>query len=81
MQKRMILLMQVYLAKKIFFLIYLELQNNFLAEAYKDDDILGDFVKEKEDVEKQEKAEDLDLTLHGWGSWTGPGMVDHKKDR
>lgn len=60
---------------------FLELQNNFLAEAYKDDEVLGDFEKEKKIIENEEKPKDLDLTLHGWGSWTGPGMKDRKKDK
>lgn len=52
-----------------------------MAAAFEDDDVIGDFEAEKSAVEEREKPKDLDLTLQGWGSWTGPGIASKKKDR
>lgn len=55
------------------------MQDNFLTEAYADDDVLGEFKEEKKRVEDVENPKPIDLNLNGWGSWTGPGIVDKKK--
>lgn len=57
------------------------MQDNFLAEAYGDDDVLGEFVEEKKRVEDIEEPKTIDLNLNGWGSWTGPGITDKKKEK
>lgn len=44
-----------------------------MGEAFVDDDVMAEFVDEKEEMEESEKEKDMDLTLLGWGSWTGPG--------
>ncbi|VDK28025.1 unnamed protein product [Gongylonema pulchrum] len=56
-------------------------QQTIIAEAFEDDDVIGDFEAEKEAVEAVEAPKDIDLTLHGWGSWTGPGISNKKKDK
>ncbi|KAK6105173.1 Utp14 family protein [Brugia pahangi] len=56
-------------------------QEEIIAKAFEDVDVIGDFEAEKEAVEAAENPKDIDLTLHGWGSWTGPGITDKKKDR
>uniref|UniRef100_F1KV50 U3 small nucleolar RNA-associated protein 14 A n=1 Tax=Ascaris suum TaxID=6253 RepID=F1KV50_ASCSU len=56
-------------------------QEALVAAAFEDDDVIGDFEAEKSAVEEREKPKDLDLTLQGWGSWTGPGIASKKKDR
>ncbi|VDN03127.1 unnamed protein product [Thelazia callipaeda] len=57
-----------------------ENQAAVIAEAFEDVDVIGDFENEKEAVESSEAPKDIDLTLHGWGSWTGPGIIDKKKE-
>lgn len=59
----------------------METQADFLAAAFEDDDVVADFEAEKEAVEANEKPQNIDLTLHGWGDWTGPGITDRKKDK
>uniref|UniRef100_A0A0N5A5F6 U3 small nucleolar RNA-associated protein 14 homolog A n=1 Tax=Parastrongyloides trichosuri TaxID=131310 RepID=A0A0N5A5F6_PARTI len=49
-------------------------QKNLIAEAFEDDDVISEFEKHKAVIEDTEKEKDIDLTLHGWGSWTGSGM-------
>lgn len=54
-------------------------QEEIIAKAFEDVDVIGDFEAEKEAVEAAENPKDIDLTLQGWGSWTGPGITDRKK--
>lgn len=56
-------------------------QQAIIAEAFRDDDVVQDFVADKEAVEEEERPKDLDLTLQGWGTWTGPGVTPTKDDR
>ncbi|VDK85351.1 unnamed protein product [Onchocerca ochengi] len=56
-------------------------QEEIIAKAFEDVDVIGDFEAEKEAVEAAENPKDIDLTLQGWGSWTGPGITDRKKDK
>ena len=55
------------------------MQKNFLAEAYEDDDVLLEFQQKKHRIEEEERPKGIDKTLHGWGSWTGPGIVPKVK--
>ncbi|CAI5439188.1 unnamed protein product [Caenorhabditis angaria] len=52
---------------------------NVINEAFKDDDVVGEFEKTKEDQKEREKVKDIDLNLAGWGSWTGPGTTENKR--
>lgn len=45
-----------------------EMNKMSLAEAFEDDDIIQDFIQEKQEVEKKEDPVDL---LPGWGRWAG----------
>ncbi|PIO62698.1 hypothetical protein TELCIR_15728, partial [Teladorsagia circumcincta] len=54
-------------------------QAHVIAEAFKDDDVIGDFEEEKIMVEEGERPKDVDLTLQGWGCWVGPGMTERKR--
>ncbi|KAK6042121.1 RNA polymerase K / subunit, partial [Cooperia oncophora] len=54
-------------------------QAHVIAEAFKDDDVIGDFEEEKMMVEEGERPKDVDLTLQGWGCWVGPGMTERKR--
>uniref|UniRef100_A0A0R3PLU5 U3 small nucleolar RNA-associated protein 14 A n=1 Tax=Angiostrongylus costaricensis TaxID=334426 RepID=A0A0R3PLU5_ANGCS len=53
-------------------------QAHIVAEAFKDDDVIGDFEEDKEFV-KGERPKDVDLTLPGWGCWVGPGITERKR--
>ncbi|EFP12675.1 hypothetical protein CRE_29514 [Caenorhabditis remanei] len=50
-------------------------------EAFKDDDVIGDFEDAKEGVKQKEKVKDINLNLSGWGSWVGPGITEKKRRR
>ncbi|XP_055692785.1 U3 small nucleolar RNA-associated protein 14 homolog A isoform X2 [Lutzomyia longipalpis] len=50
-----------------------------LTEAFEDDDIFKDFSREKSDQIAADQPQDIDLTLPGWGSWTGQGVVKRQK--
>ncbi|XP_058119560.1 U3 small nucleolar RNA-associated protein 14 homolog A [Anopheles ziemanni] len=45
-----------------------------IAEAFEDDDIVADFLKEKQDDRASHLPKEVDFGLPGWGSWVGPGM-------
>jgi len=50
-----------------------------IREAFANDDVVGDFVNEKDEL--LESAKPVDLTLPGWGEWTGPGMKVSSRKR
>uniref|UniRef100_A0A2M3Z572 Putative u3 small nucleolar rna-associated protein 14 log a n=1 Tax=Anopheles braziliensis TaxID=58242 RepID=A0A2M3Z572_9DIPT len=50
-----------------------------IAEAFEDDDIVADFVKEKQDERDKNRPQEIDNTLPGWGSWAGPGVKEKKR--
>ncbi|KAB0793348.1 hypothetical protein PPYR_12975 [Photinus pyralis] len=54
-------------------------QRGAIVEAFQDDDIVESFEREKRDEIEGEKPKDIDLSLPGWGSWGGPGVVQSKK--
>nr|CAD2186040.1 unnamed protein product [Meloidogyne enterolobii] len=58
-------------------------QYAFLAEAYEEDDVLGnEFMTRKQRVEEEEKPKQGNSRyelMRGWGSWTGPGISEEKE--
>lgn len=50
-----------------------------ISEAFQDDDIVADFVQEKEEEKNKSTPKDIDLTLPGWGSWAGAGIRPQKR--
>ncbi|WKX90581.1 hypothetical protein Q1695_009432 [Nippostrongylus brasiliensis] len=54
-------------------------QAQAIAEAFKDDDVVGNFEEDKMIVEEGERPKDVDLTLQGWGCWVGPGMTERQR--
>jgi U3 small nucleolar RNA-associated protein 14 len=50
-----------------------------IREAFANDDVVGDFVNEKDAL--LESAKPVDLTLPGWGEWTGPGLKVSSRKR
>lgn len=70
-----------FLKKVVNLVSYLEVErDNLLAEAFADDDVVGEFEKKKQLVEEEENPieEEVDVTTMGWGSWTGPGIEPKK---
>lgn len=54
-------------------------QRMTIQEAFANDDVIEEFVKEKADATEANKPKDLDLSLPGWGDWAGPGIVETKR--
>ncbi|XP_031554380.1 U3 small nucleolar RNA-associated protein 14 homolog A-like [Actinia tenebrosa] len=53
-----------------------------IQQAFANDDVIEEFVREKEEAMESSKGKDLDLTLPGWGDWGGPGAkVTSKKKK
>lgn len=52
-----------------------------IQEAFCNDDVIEEFVKEKEDAIEASKPKDLDLSLPGWGDWGGPGIDETKRKK
>lgn len=52
-----------------------------IAEAFAEDDIVADFVQEKDDEKKKDIQENIDMTLPGWGSWGGTGIKKATKNK
>ncbi|XP_062604678.1 uncharacterized protein LOC134266461 [Saccostrea cucullata] len=58
-----------------------ETQRSLIAQAFAEDDVVDEFVKEKNAIIDRDKPKDLDLFLPGWGSWGGEGVKVSKKKR
>ncbi|KAF2883321.1 hypothetical protein ILUMI_22823 [Ignelater luminosus] len=56
-------------------------QNVDMLEAFKDDDIIAEFEKDKRAEIDKDKPKDINLTLPGWGSWGGTGIKLSKRKR
>jgi len=52
-----------------------------IREAFANDDVMGDFAREKKEIIEASKPKQVDLTLPGWGEWAGPGLTVSKKKR
>lgn len=50
-----------------------------IAEAFEDDDIVAEFKQEKDDEEKKNGPQEIDLSMPGWGSWGGTGINPNKQ--
>lgn len=58
-----------------------EAQRSIIAQAFADDDVIDEFVKEKKSIIDRDKPTDIDLFLPGWGCWGGEGVRVSKKKR
>lgn len=56
-------------------------QRMTIQEAFANDDVIEEFIKEKEDAVEAGKPKDLDLSLPGWGDWGGPGVDETKRKK
>ncbi|ODQ53429.1 Utp14-domain-containing protein [Saitoella complicata NRRL Y-17804] len=54
-------------------------QRDLVARAFAGDDVVQEFEAEKQQTMEDEGDKEEDLTLPGWGSWTGAGVRKHKK--
>ncbi|KAI6203761.1 hypothetical protein M3Y94_00593800 [Aphelenchoides besseyi] len=56
-----------------------DLENDrFLSQAFDADDVVGEFMKEKEQLAESEQKT-IDERLFGWGDWTGFGISEEKQ--
>ncbi|XP_069859174.1 U3 small nucleolar RNA-associated protein 14 homolog A-like [Dipodomys merriami] len=56
-------------------------QKQMIKEAFAGDDVIREFLKEKEETAEANKPRDIDLTLPGWGEWSGVGLKPSAKKR
>lgn len=56
-------------------------QRLVIKEAFAGDDVVADFLKEKNKVEQEGKSQTVDLLLPGWGEWSGTGLKPSAKKR
>ena len=52
-----------------------------IQQAFANDDVMEEFVKEKSEIEDAAKPKDVDLSLPGWGSWAGVGVKPSEKKK
>ncbi len=55
----------------------------YLREAFLDDDVVADFLKEKKEEEKADKTDSNSVSayLPGWGNWAGGGIAENRRKR
>lgn len=53
---------------------------DLVREAFAGDEVVADFIEEKEGIMREEEEKTIDATLPGWGSWTGAG-ISRKQER
>ncbi|XP_067853105.1 U3 small nucleolar RNA-associated protein 14 homolog A [Heptranchias perlo] len=56
-------------------------QRMIIQEAFASDDVIDDFIKDKQRQIDAGKPKDIDLTLPGWGEWGGQGLHPSAKKR
>ncbi|XP_072451171.1 U3 small nucleolar RNA-associated protein 14 homolog A isoform X2 [Chiloscyllium punctatum] len=56
-------------------------QRTVIQEAFASDDVIDDFIKDKQKHVDASKPKDIDLTLPGWGEWGGQGLQPSAKKR
>ncbi|CAF0926190.1 unnamed protein product [Adineta steineri] len=52
-----------------------------IQEAFADDDVLAEFEKEKTDIIERDRPKAIDLSLPGWGEWSGAGVPVNKRKK
>lgn len=52
-----------------------------IQQAFANDDVVEEFVKEKSEIEDASKPKDIDLSLPGWGAWAGVGIKPSEKKK
>ncbi|KAG7713210.1 hypothetical protein KL949_005258 [Ogataea haglerorum] len=59
--------------------IHMFQQKDLVKQAFAGDDVVTEFEQEKREVEELEGDKEVDLTLPGWGEWTGGNAKRKKK--
>lgn len=54
---------------------------DLVREAFAGDEVVADFIEEKEGIMREEEEKTIDATLPGWGTWTGAGITGKQKRR
>lgn len=54
---------------------------DLVREAFAGDQVVADFIEEKEGIMREEEEKTKDATLPGWGSWTGAGIRKKQERR
>lgn len=52
-----------------------------IQQAFANDDVMEEFVREKSENEEASKPKDIDLSLPGWGSWAGAGIKPSERKK
>lgn len=58
-----------------------EVQRFIIVQVFVDDDVIDEFVKEKNAIVDRDKSIDIDFFLLGWGAWGGESVKVFKKKR
>ncbi|KAG0345146.1 hypothetical protein BG004_003929 [Podila humilis] len=53
-------------------------QRDLVARAFANDNVVSEFEREKMETVEADKPKDVDMTLPGWGSWSGKGAKKKK---
>ncbi|XP_036614491.1 U3 small nucleolar RNA-associated protein 14 homolog A-like [Trichosurus vulpecula] len=56
-------------------------QKHIIKEAFAGDDVIADFLKEKQEAKEVSKPKAVALSLPGWGEWGGPGLEKRTRKR
>ncbi|XP_068940635.1 U3 small nucleolar RNA-associated protein 14 homolog A-like [Petaurus breviceps papuanus] len=57
------------------------IQKQMIKEAFAGDDVIADFLKEKQEAKEVSKPKAEALSLPGWGEWGGPGLEGRTRKR
>ncbi|KAK5661937.1 hypothetical protein OQA88_10047 [Cercophora sp. LCS_1] len=52
-----------------------------IKRAFAGEDVVGEFEREKAEIEKEDDDKEIDNTLPGWGGWVGEGISNREKKR
>ncbi|KAM7207465.1 Utp14 domain containing protein [Naviculisporaceae sp. PSN 640] len=52
-----------------------------IKRAFASEDVVGEFEREKAEIEKEDDEKEIDNTLPGWGSWVGEGVSKRDQAR
>jgi len=52
-----------------------------IKRAFAGEDVVGEFEREKHDMEVEDDDKEIDNTLPGWGGWVGEGVSNREKKR
>ncbi|CAG8467183.1 1318_t:CDS:2 [Acaulospora colombiana] len=56
-------------------------QRELVARAFANDNVIDDFLAEKQAAIDEDKPKEEDITLPGWGTWVGKGVKQHKRKK